>query len=144
MKTRIALLFLTVAASLLSGCTTTARKNTAMVAYQYGADVAVVDKLERGQSLTFYDIEDLGRRGVPDRVILSHLRRRSDTYRLNAAQVSRLREAGVGDPVINYLLESRERAAWRARRYPFYTHHHHSGNAGHGGAHHHGHGIGHH
>lgn len=146
MKTRIALLFLTVAASLLSGCTTAARQNTAMAAAQYGTDMNVVDKLERGRALSFYDLEELGRRSVPDAVILAHLRRRDDPYRMTAAQVSRLRESGLGDRVINYLLDSRERAARRVRfrGYPAFAHHHHDsfghysgghGGFGHGGGH---------
>lgn len=126
MKNRIALLFLTVAASLLSGCTTAARKNTAMAAAQYGTDMAVVDKLERGRVLSFDDLEELGRRSVPDAVILAHLRRRDDPYRVTAAQVSRLRESGLSDRVINYLLDSRERAARRVRSrgYPTFAHPH--------------------
>jgi hypothetical protein len=148
MITRIALLSLTVAASLLSGCATAAQQKTAMSASRHGTDAAVVDKLERGRKLSLNDLEELGRRGVPDTVILSHLRRRDDAYRLTATEVVRLREAGVSDRVSNYLLESRERYARRTRRYyPAFGHHHHHafgyhsggfgrGGFGHGGGHH--------
>ncbi|HEX2851671.1 MAG TPA: hypothetical protein VHO24_00430 [Opitutaceae bacterium] len=146
MKTRIALLLLIASAPLLGGCTTTARQNTATAAAQYGTDITVVDKLERGSRLSFTDLEELGRRRVPDGVILAHLRRRDDAYRLTATEVVRLREAGVGDRVINYLLDSRERVTRRVRfrSYPVFAHHHHDtfghyfGGFGHGGFGYHG------
>jgi uncharacterized membrane protein YgcG len=140
MKTRLTLLVLIAAALLSTGCMTTARRNTAMAASQYGADATVVAKLERGRQLSLTDLEELGRRGVSDTLILAHLRRRADTYRLTAAQVIGLREAGLGERVITYLLESRERVARPARRgSPIYSHRYHggsghySGGFGHGG-----------
>jgi hypothetical protein len=142
MKTRTTLLPVIAAALLLSGCATAARQNTATAAFQYGADIAVVDKLERGSRLNFADLEELGRRGVPDNLILTHLRSRDDTYRLTASQVVSLREAGLGERVINYLLDSRERVARPVRRGPpTYSHRcrrgfgHYSGEFGHGGGH---------
>ena len=118
MKTRYLLLIFTAVVGLLSsGCATAARRNTALVAAQYGTGVVVLDKLERGVRLTFADLEELGRRGVPDNVILAHLNRRADAYGLTTTQVVRLREAGVGDGVIDYLLASRERRAY----YPAYV-----------------------
>lgn len=140
MKTRLALLTLLAALSLSTGCMTTARRNVAMAASQYGTDAIVVDKLERGRQLSLTDLEELGRRGVPDNLIFAHLRSRADTYRLTAAQVIGLREAGLGEPVVNYFLDTRERVARPARRgYPIYSHRssggfgHYSGGFGHGG-----------
>lgn len=128
MKTRLTLLTLLAAILLSTGCMTTARRNTAMVASQYGADAIVVDKLERGRQLSLIELEELGRRGVPDNLILAHLRSRADTYRLTAAQVIGLREAGLGERVINYLLDSREHVARPVRRgYPIYSHRYHGG-----------------
>ena len=123
MKTRYLLFMLVAAIGLLSsGCATTARRNTALVAAQYGTDVFVLDKLERGIRLSFADLEELGRRGVPDNVILAHLNRRDDAYRLTTTEVVRLREAGVGDGVIDYLLASRERRIYPAYGYAYGYH----------------------
>jgi len=118
MKTRYLLLVFVAAIGVLSsGCVTAARRNTALAAAQYGTETVVLDKLERGAPLTFADLEELGRRGVPDNVILAHLNRRDDAYRLTTTQVDRLREAGISDGVINYLLASRERRTY----YPAYV-----------------------
>jgi uncharacterized membrane protein YgcG len=47
---------------------------------------------------------------------------------LTAAQVIGLREAGLGERVINYLLDSREHVARPVRRgYPIYSHRYHGG-----------------
>ena len=137
MKTRYLLFILAATLGILSsGCATAARRNTALVAAQYGTDVFVLDKLERGARLTFADLEELGRRGVPENVILAHLNRRDDGYRLTTTQVVRLREAGVGDGVIDYLLASRERRAYPVYGYAYGYHNafgHHYDGFGHGG-----------
>ena len=147
MKTRYFLFVFAAAIGVLSsGCATAARRNTALVAAQYGTDVFVLDKLERGARLSFVDLEELGRRGVPENVILAHLNRRDDAYRLTTAQVVRLREAGVSDGVIDYLLASRERRIYPAYVYGYGRHdafgHHygfgHWGGFGHGFGHGHG------
>lgn len=137
MKTRSLLFILAATLGLLSsGCATAARRNTALVAAQYGTDVFVLDKLERGARLSFADLEELGRRGVPENAILAHLNRRDDAYRLTTTQVVRLREAGVSDGVIDYLLASRERRTYPAYGYTYGYHDafgHHYGGFGQGG-----------
>lgn len=142
MKTRTLLFILAAAIGVLSsGCATAARRNNALVAAQYGTDVFVLDKLERGARLTFADLEELGRRGVPGNAILAHLNRRDDAYRLTTTQVVRRREAGVCDGVIDYLLASRERRIYPAYIYRYgyhdpFGHHYagfnHWGDSGHG------------
>lgn len=141
MKARYLLVILVAIVGVFSsGCATAARRNTALAAAQYGADVSVLDKLERGARLTYTDIEELGRRGVPENVILAHLERRDDAYRLTTTQVIRLREAGVSDGVIDYLLASRERRTYYPAYAYSYGYHdalgHHWG--GYGGFGHHG------
>jgi hypothetical protein len=126
MKTRLTVLALVTAATLLSGCATVGRKETALAIARYGTDATVVGKVEQGRPLVLTDLEELGRRKVPDGIILDYLRQREDFYRLTSAQVVRLREAGLGDPVVDYLLASRERAAWLTRRiYPTYGYAYH-------------------
>ena len=148
MKTRDCLLVLAAAIGVMSsGCTTAARRNTALVAAQYGTDVFVLDKLQRGARLNLADLEELGRRGVPENVILAHLNRRDDAYRLTTTEVVRLREAGVSDGVIDYLLASRERRTYPAYIYGYgyhdaFGHHHGFGHGGGFGGHGFGHGRG--
>ena len=124
--------------SLLTGCATAVRRTNAATAAQFGADVVVLDKLERGARLSLTDLEELGSRGVPEDVILAHLQRSNAAYRLTTSDVLRLREAGVTDRVIDYLLASPERVAWRARRtVPVWGYHdafgHHLPSYGYGG-----------
>ena len=124
--------------SLLTGCATAVRRSNAATAAQFGADVIVLDKLERGARLSLTDLEELGSRGVPEDVIIAHLQRSNDAYRLTTAEVLRLREAGITDRIIDYLLTSPERMAWRARRTtPVWGYHdaygHHSPSFGYGG-----------
>ncbi len=117
MKIRYAMIILAAIVGLLSGgCATAARRNTATAAAQYGTDVGVLDKLERGARLSLADLGELGRRGVPDDVILAHLKRRDDVYRLTTGEVVQLREAGVTNGVIDYLLASPEQVARRGPR----------------------------
>lgn len=135
---RIYLISILAILSLLTGCATAVRKTNTATAAQFGADVIVLDKLERGARLSLMDLEELGRRGVPEDVMLAHLRRSNDAYRLTTSEVLRLREAGVTDRVIDHLLASPERVAWRARRRaPVWGYHdaygHHSPSFGYGG-----------
>lgn len=117
MKTRYGLIILAATVGVLSsGCATAARRNTALAAAQYGTDVGVLDKLERGTRLGLVDLKELGRRGVPEDVILAHLKRRADVYRVTTGEVLQLREAGVTDGVIDYLLASRDQLARRGPR----------------------------
>ena len=116
MKAYFLSLYLLAVLSFASGCATTSRSSGATVARHFGADGVVLEKLERGGRLSLPDLEELGRRGVPDEVVLQHLQQRGDVYRLTTAQVLQLREAGVTDRVIDYLLGSPERMAWRTRR----------------------------
>jgi hypothetical protein len=117
MKTRYGLIILAaIVGVLFSGCATAARRNTALAAAQYGTDVGVLDKLERGARLGLGDLGELGRRGVPENVILAHLQRRDDVYRLTTGEVLQLREAGVSDRLIDYLLASPDQLARRGPR----------------------------
>lgn len=113
---RIYLISFLAVLSFLTGCATAVRRTNAATAAQFGADGIVLDKLERGARLSLADLEELGSRGVPEDVILAHLQRSNDAYRLTTSEVLRFREAGVTDRVIDYMLASPERVAWRARR----------------------------
>jgi len=120
-------LFLVAASALLfTGCASTSRLTTANLVNAYGADAKAVNRVAVGSPLSVSDIAEMGRRGVPDRVILDTLRSRNDSYRLTTAQVGQLKEAGVTDRVIDYLLSSRDmrpvRPFWPSRL-PSHGHH---------------------
>lgn len=101
-------LFISAAALLLTACATPGRYTNANLVNQYGTLPAVVNRIAQGSRLSVSDIAEMGRRGVPDSVILDTLRSRSDVYRLTASQVKQLQDVGVGAPVIDHLLASRE------------------------------------
>lgn len=132
MKLRYTVL-VTAAAVLLTACSTPGRYANANAVNQYGANPVVVNRIAQGSRLSVGDLAELGRRGVPDGVILDSLRARTDMYRLTAAQVSQLREAGVGDPVIDYLLSSREWSPPRRVWVPSYRGYGHRGFGHYGG-----------
>ena len=104
-------------ALLLTACASPGRYATANVVNQYGAAPTVVERIAQGARLSVGDVAEMGRSGVPDAVILDTLRARNDVYRLTTSHVSQLQEAGVGAPVIDYMLASREwnqpRPSWR-------------------------------
>lgn len=99
----------------------------AETAREYEAPPAVVEKLENGRSLDLEDIERLSQLDVPNSVVIGYLRAVGDVYSLKSAHVERLRDAGVGDEIIDYLL-STPTSAWRRARqvrfmrpyYPYY------------------------
>ncbi|MDO8539673.1 MAG: hypothetical protein Q7S40_04470 [Opitutaceae bacterium] len=105
MKTSRAILF---TALLVSGATvfaaTPAQRANADIAASSGAPQSVVEKMQRGSSLTFADIQDLARHRVPDDTTLAYLRSMKTSYRLNTEAFDGLRAAGVSDRVVNYLL----------------------------------------
>lgn len=116
-------LLIVAAALLLTACASPGRYANANAVNQYGAAPAVVNRIAHGARLSVGDIAEMGRRGVPDNVILDTLRSRNDAYQLTTSQVSQLQEAGVGAPVIDYMLDSRERSqprqSWRPRNQPY-------------------------
>lgn len=93
---------------LVSGVTafaaTPAQRANADTAASLGAPPSLVEKMQRGSSLTLADIQDLARHRVPDDTTLAYLRSTKTSYRLSTEAVDGLRAAGVSDRVVNYLL----------------------------------------
>src|SRR5688500_17026766 len=83
---------------------TPAQRASADIAAVATAPLSVVEKTQRGAQLTFADIQDLARHGVPDDVTLAYLRSTGMGYHLTTDDFDRLRTAGVSDRVLNYLL----------------------------------------
>jgi hypothetical protein len=66
------------------------------------------------------EIVELNQNGAPDEIIIRALAGSRAVYKLNTADVQRLRQAGVSDAIIDFTLASRVRYAGAAYRYPRY------------------------
>lgn len=115
------LLFVAVVLVATSGCATTAstrtRTTAATLANERGASAALVADLQRGERLSLANIEELAVLKVPEDTTLDYLRATDATYQLTTGQIVRLREVGVSDRVVDYLLTTPNRVAVRPRGY---------------------------
>lgn len=115
------LVTLLLAAALLvtaGGCatrTSRARSTTATLAAEHGASATLVANLQRGTRLSLANIEELAVLKVPDDATVAYLRDTGTSYQLTTGQVVLLREVGVSDRVIDYLLATPNRVAVRPR-----------------------------
>lgn len=71
-----------------------------------GVNSATYDKMVHGDDLSLYDIKALAKAGVSDGVILRYLRNQNTVYRLNSSDVSSLRNAGVSQSIVDYMLQT--------------------------------------
>jgi outer membrane lipoprotein SlyB len=65
-----------------------------------------VERMDHGEPLTISDVIKLAQGGVSDETIIRYIKRRDTTYNLSQAQINRLKEAGVSQRVINYMVNS--------------------------------------
>lgn len=63
-----------------------------------------VDRMDRGEPLTINDIIKLSQGGVSDDAIINYVFEKQTIYNLTQAQVRRLRDAGVSQRVIQFML----------------------------------------
>lgn len=63
-------------------------------------------RIERGQPLGLADIKAMAQAGVSDDVIISQIRATGSTYRLSAADIIELHNAGVSNKVIDYMINT--------------------------------------
>ncbi len=63
-------------------------------------------RIERGQPLGLADIKAMAQAGVSDEVIISQIRATGSTYRLSAADIIELHNAGVSSKVIDYMINT--------------------------------------
>jgi hypothetical protein len=73
---------------------------------QSGVSSAVYDKMMHGDDLSLYDIKALSRAHVSDGIILRYLRDQNTVYYLSSGDVSSLRNAGVSQSIVDYMLRS--------------------------------------
>ena len=63
-------------------------------------------RVEQGQPLSIPDVKALSRAGIADDVIISQIKNSSTIFRLSAADIIDLRDAGVTDKVVNYMINT--------------------------------------
>jgi uncharacterized protein YcfJ len=63
-------------------------------------------RVEQGQPLTLEDIKALSRANVRDDLIISQINATHTVYRLGTAQIVDLKNAGVSDAVIDYMINT--------------------------------------
>jgi hypothetical protein len=63
-------------------------------------------RLDQGQPLGTADVRALARAGVSDDVIISQIRSSRTVYRLSAAEIIELHDAGVSQKVIEYMINT--------------------------------------
>ena len=62
--------------------------------------------IEQGQPLTVSDVEALSRAGISDDLIISQIRNSRTVYYLNAQEIIALKNAGVSEKVINFMINT--------------------------------------
>jgi hypothetical protein len=65
-----------------------------------------VDRMDHGEPLTINDVIKLSQGGVSDDSIISYMKETNSSYRLSQAQVRRLRDSGVSQRVIDYMIST--------------------------------------
>jgi uncharacterized protein YcfJ len=63
-------------------------------------------RVEQGQPLSLADVKALSRAGINDEVIVSQIKNSRTIFRLSAADIIDLRDAGVTDKVVNYMINT--------------------------------------
>lgn len=65
-----------------------------------------LQRVEQGQPLTVADVEELVRAGISDDLIISQIRNSRTVYYLTATDIIALRNAGVSDRVIDFMINT--------------------------------------
>ncbi len=63
-------------------------------------------RVDQGQPLSVADVKALAQAGVDDNVIISQIRNSHTVYHLTAADIIDLRNAGVSNPVIDFMINT--------------------------------------
>jgi len=67
---------------------------------------ATLQRVEQGQPLGLADIKALAKAGVSDEVIISQIRNSRVVYRLTTAEIIDLKDSGVSQKVIDFMINS--------------------------------------
>ena len=95
MSKQTALVILAAVALMGTGCETPRRRQPPPPPPQYHA-----------QPLGLPDVKMLAKSGVSDEVILSQIRNSHSVYRLSAAEILDLKDAGVSEKVIDFMINT--------------------------------------
>jgi hypothetical protein len=63
-------------------------------------------RVEQGQPLGLADVKALARAGVSDEVIISQIRNSRTAYRLTTAEIIELKDSGVSERVIDFMINT--------------------------------------
>lgn len=63
-------------------------------------------RVEQGQPLSVPDVKALAKAGISEEVIISQIRASHTVFRLSAADIIDLRDAGVSDKVVNFMINT--------------------------------------
>jgi hypothetical protein len=61
---------------------------------------------DQGPSIGVADVKALAKAGLNDEVILSHIRNSQAVYHLSTAEIIDLKNSGVGDKVIDFMINT--------------------------------------
>lgn len=110
----------------LSGCATTAERQAYLDEFRsHGISSELSGKIEHRERLELEDLAELGRKSVPDSLVIDYVERTRAIYRLTTKDIDYLRHAKLSEAVIDYLLQTpenyyRQRALLEDTRGPLY------------------------
>ncbi len=90
---------------MMGGCATVSQQDQEVLR-AHGVSENVYDKMRYGDALSLGDVIELSEHGVPAGLIVHYMRANDIGYRLRKADVTRLRNAGVSEDVIAYMLST--------------------------------------
>ena len=67
---------------------------------------STLQKIDTNQPLSLYDVEALSKNGLRDEVIIEQIKTTNSTFHLSADQIIELKDAGVSQNVIEYMIET--------------------------------------
>lgn len=106
MKTTIILPAIVLAAAMLAGCASTGTKVSApylTVLQQRGVDPGTYARISHGRILTYDDISDLVKKGIPSDKIVDYLKATRAPYIFSMSQINRLESAGASAALVKFL-----------------------------------------
>ncbi len=65
-----------------------------------------VERMDKGEPLTYNDIIKLAQGGVSDESIIRYIRETRTTYKLSRYHIHKLQQGGVSQRVINYMIDT--------------------------------------
>lgn len=114
---RLHLISAVIVFGLLTGCATLNQSDSYLL-QEHHVSPALYDRMNYKEYLTLSDIIELSQRQLPPKFIVHYLWSTYGVYHLSIGDVSRLRKAGVGKEVIDYLKTTE--SMYAPRRYPYY------------------------